>query len=44
MTDKIIYWNTDSTIIWLTDSFPLNIMGCYLPLSFTGYSIVREYL
>jgi len=43
MTDKIIYWNTDSTIIWLTDSFPLKYYGLLFAIGvLLGYSIVKR--
>lgn len=43
MTDKIIYWNTDSTIFWITDSFPLKYYGIFFAIGILlAYSIVKK--
>lgn len=43
MIDKIIYWNTDPTIYWITDSFPLKYYGLLFAIGILlGYSIVKR--
>lgn len=43
MTDKIMYWNADSTIYWITDSFPLKYYGLLFAIGILlGYSIVKK--
>jgi phosphatidylglycerol---prolipoprotein diacylglyceryl transferase len=43
MIDKIIYWNTDPTIYWITDSFPLKYYGLLFAIGILlGYSIVKK--
>jgi phosphatidylglycerol:prolipoprotein diacylglycerol transferase len=43
MIDKIIYWNNDPAIFWITDSFPLKYYGLFFAIGILlGYSIVKR--
>lgn len=43
MNDKIIYWDVDSVIFWITDSFPLKYYGLlFVTGLMVGYLIVKN--
>lgn len=43
MIDKIVYWNTDPAIYWITDSFPLKYYGLFFAIGILlGYNIVKK--
>jgi phosphatidylglycerol:prolipoprotein diacylglycerol transferase len=43
MIDKIIYWNADPAIFWITDSFPLKYYGLFFAIGILlAYSIVKK--
>lgn len=43
MEDKIIYWDIDPVIVWITDSFPLKYYGLlFVTGLFLGYFIVKK--
>lgn len=43
MKDKIIYWDIDPVIFWITDTFPLKYYGLFFVTGlFLGYFIVKN--
>ncbi|WP_348825214.1 prolipoprotein diacylglyceryl transferase [Flavobacterium aestuarii] len=43
MINKIVYWNTDPAIYWITDSFPLKYYGLFFAIGILlGYNIVKK--
>jgi prolipoprotein diacylglyceryl transferase len=43
MEDKILYWDADPVIVWITDSFPLKYYGLLFVCGFfLGYLVVKK--